>query len=105
MPMKYEYFRSYLNKRLDPDDVYLPVDESTTADLKALLPEGAGDYMYLAIKSDSAYEVVKLTNESGTLVLERGLGGTTPVLHHYGACIYGATPLDVLVMQALIAGE
>lgn len=98
MNLKVEYFSAFLTKALQPAEIYLPVSQNATADLLNLLQE-PDSFSLLSIRGDTQYEVVKAKNVSGTLVIERGLGGTTPVTHHAGSCVIGVTPLMLEAMK------
>ena len=101
MSMKIEQFGCYLTDRLEADASHLPVSQAATADLLALLSE-ADDYIYLAIADDQSYEVVRCRNEGGTLLLDRGIEGTTASLHGFGACVSSVSPLFVAVVKDLV---
>lgn len=104
MPYKNEYFSAMLNEKLEKDAVYLPVNEAVKADLVALLKE-EDDYIYLAIRSDTTYETVKVRNEAGTLLIERGVEGTTAVLHPYGSCIISVSPTVIAAIKDLVCNH
>ena len=101
MVMKTEKFVAFLTKNLPADSKSIPLSTSAAQDLLGLLSQG--DYIYLAIATDSArYEVVKCTNVSGNLVLTRGIEGTTPQTHASGACVSGLSPLIVAVIKDVV---
>lgn len=99
--MQIEYFATYLTDRLEPEGTDLPICNSAVADLLALMPD-EDDYIYLALKGDSHYEVVRAYNAGGTILIERAQEGTTAVLHHYGTCVSAVSPLVAAVMKDLI---
>ena len=76
MSMKIERFGAFLNDRMEADSSYLPLCAEATADLLNLLSK-EDDYIFLSISDDQSYEVVKCRNEGGTLLVERGIEGTT----------------------------
>ena len=98
MSMKIERFGAFLNDRMEADSSYLPLCAEATADLLNLLTE-ADDYIFLSISDDQSYEVVKCRNEGGTLLVERGMEGTTASLHGFGACVSAVSPLHIAVMK------
>lgn len=99
--LKNEYFSASLNAKLEATDVYLPVCDSAAADLRALLTE-PDQYMYLTLKDDVHFETVKVRNEQGTLMLERGLEGTEATKHPFGTCIVSVSPTVVALIKDLI---
>lgn len=101
MSMKIERFGAFLNDRMEADSSYLPLCAEATADLLSLLTE-ADDYIFLSISDDQSYEVVKCRNEGGTLLVERGIEGTTATLHGFGACVSSVSPLTVAVIKDLV---
>ena len=101
MSMKIERFGAFLNDRMEADSSYLPLCAEATADLLNLLSE-ADDYIFLSISDDQSYEVVKCRNEGGTLLVERGIEGTTASLHGFGACVSSVSPLTVAVIKDLV---
>ena len=101
MNMKTEFFSALLNRAMDPADVYLPIDASAEADLKALLAD-EGSYVYLTIRDELNAETVKCSLSGGTLVLERGLEGTQGVRHPYGSCVSTVSPTVMAVVKDLI---
>lgn len=96
-----EFFDATLISKLEASDVNLPVSETAVADLLSLLSDSES-YTYLAIKSDQSYEVVKAKGGNGVIILERGLEGTTPVTHPFGACVAMVSPLTLAVMKDII---
>lgn len=101
MGLKHLFFTARLCDRLEASEVHLPLSKAATADLLNHLPE-ADDYAFLSLKGDVEYEVVKVRNEGGTLLIERGLEGTTAVLHHHGTCVVTVSPLVVAVIKDMI---
>lgn len=85
------YF-SKLTHILEPTDRSLPVDNPQT--LINRLSEN-GDWTTLIIQDTVGYEVVKVMNYQGNLVLDRGLSGTTPKRFPVGSCI-SFSPSDEL---------
>ena len=104
MAYKNEYFSAMLNGKLDKDAVHLPVSEAVAADLLALLTDKES-YIYLTIKGDTTFETVKARNEDGTLLLERGVEGTTAVLHPYGSCIVSVSPTVIAAIKDLVCSH
>lgn len=96
-----EFFDATLISKLEASDVNLPVSETAVADLLSLLSDSES-YTYLAIKSDQSYEVVKAKGGNGVIILERGLEGTTPAMHPFGACVAMVSPLTLAVMKDII---
>lgn len=83
-----------LNSILEADDKYLPL---ATPDLNKLLshvPEG--EDIYLTIKDDLYTEYIKAQNQCGTIVIERGIAGTTPRRFPRGSCVFFETSLPVV---------
>lgn len=101
MNVRNEYFSASLNSKLEATDIYLPISEGAAADLKALLKE-PDDYIYLTLKDDVNLETVRVRNEQGTLMLERGLEGTEAVTHPFGTCIMSVSPTVVALIKDLI---
>ena len=101
MNVRNEYFSASLNRKLEATDIYLPISEGAAADLKALLKE-PDDYIYLTLKDDVNLETVRVRNEQGTLMLERGLEGTEAVTHPFGTCIMSVSPTVVALIKDLI---
>lgn len=101
MNVRNEYFSASLNAKLEATDVYLPISDAAAADLKALLTE-PDQYMYLTLKDDTNFETVKVRNERGTLMLERGIEGTTATTHPFGTCIVSVSPTVVALVKDLI---
>lgn len=101
MNVRNEYFSASLNACLEATDVYLPISDGAAADLKALLTE-PDQYMYLTLKDDVNFETVKVRNEQGTLMLERGLEGTEATKHPFGTCIVSVSPTVVALVKDLI---
>lgn len=101
MGLKHLFFAARLCDRLEASEVHLPLSNAATADLLAHLPED-DDYAFLSLKGDVEYEVVKVRNEGGTLLIERGMEGTTAALHHHGTCVSTVSPLTVAVIKDMI---
>lgn len=101
MALVSDYFSANINGRLESTDVYLPLNPPAEADLLNILADPAS-YIILTLKGERFIETVKATNQQGTIILERGLEGTTPVLHHFGTCISSVTPTILAVIKDLI---
>lgn len=99
--LKHLFFAARLCDRLEASEVHLPLSKAATADLLTVLPN-EDDYVFLSLRGDVEYEVVKVRNESGTLLLERGMEGTNAVLHHHGTCVSTVSPLVVAVIKDMI---
>lgn len=104
MGLKHMFFAARLCDRLEASEVHLPLTSAATADLLDTL-KNEDDYNYLSLKGDVEYEVVKVRNESGTLLIERGQEGTTPVLHHHGTCVSTVSPLTVAVIKDMVCNH
>lgn len=85
-------YASKLTKLLEATDRYLPVEDSQTL-LNRLSEDG--DWTSLLIQDTVGYEVVKVLNHQGNLVIDRGLSGTTPKRFPVGSCVTFA-PSDEL---------
>lgn len=96
-----EPFIAHLGKSLDAAEVYLPVSHAPYADLLRLLAD-PNDYTILTITDDTNEEVVKAKASGGTIILERGLGGTVPVKLSYGARVATVPPaLNVVIEERI----
>lgn len=95
------FFSAFTTDRLEANDRYLPLSDSAKADLLAALPNPE-DYMYLTLKGDVHLETVRVRNDSGTLIIDRGLEGTEPVLHHAFTCVSAISPTVVATIKDLI---
>ena len=84
---KNKYFTTFLTRKLEAGDLDLPIVEKAKADLLDLL-SGEDDYTYLSIV--------------GTLLLERGIGGTKPQTFTYGACIRTVSPTIIAAIKDLV---
>lgn len=100
MPLKTEFFSAYTTAAMSADDKALPVCDAARADLLGLLE--SGDYTYLSITDDAHFETVKVVNDHGTLVLERGLEGTDAVAHPDGACVKSVSPTVIAAIKDLV---
>lgn len=96
-----EIFSAGTTNVMEADAVTIPLGAEATADLLKLLSD-EDDYTYAAIASDATYETVKLTNVSNTLVVERGIEGTTAVKHPCGSVVCLVSPTTVAAIKALI---
>lgn len=95
-----DFFTAYLNEKLEANEVYLPLNDSAYADLLSNLLNSA-DYTYLSLRGDTNFETVSVRNDGGTLVLTRGLSGTTAVTHHYGTCVSTISPTVIAAIKDL----
>ncbi len=98
---KNKYFTTFLTRKLEASDLDLPIVEKAKADLLDLL-SGEDDYTYLSIVGDTDMETVKVRNDHGTLLLERGIGGTKPQTFTYGACIRTVSPTIIAAIKDLV---
>ena len=101
MDMKTLSLDGFLLKPLTVTDTYLPIDPSSAADIISAL-DTPGSYAYLSISDAGRYEVVKIEESGGQLVITRGAAGTTATGHSPGACVKSASPLMVEVIKDLI---
>lgn len=101
---KNEYFTAFTNEKLEATDQYLPLNAAAAADLRMLLTE-PDDYIYLSLKSDTDFETVKVRNEQGTLLMERGVEGTTPVAMPYGTCVVAVSPSVIAAVKDLVCNH
>lgn len=101
MTMQTEYFSAYLSERLEATDVYLPLADAARLDLINVLSD-ADSYIFLTLKGDTHMETVRARREGGYILLDRGLEGTTAVLHHYGTCVTSVSPTVIAAMKDLI---
>lgn len=95
-----EYFSAYTSAVMQAGDNYLPLCASAESDLVKLL--GEDGYTYLSILDDTNMEAVKVTNDHGTLVVERGLEGTKAVTHPSGSCVKSVSPVVLAAVKDLI---
>lgn len=96
-----DYFMASTVGVIDVQSVDLPLSRGAHADLANMLRE-PDDYIYLTIRSDTHMETVKVRNEAGYLIMERGLEGTKPAKHHVGSCVSSVSPTTVAVIKDLI---
>lgn len=101
MNMRTEYFSAFTNSRVEATDIYLPLPPAAAADLVNLLDDNDA-YIYLTLKGDTYMETVRVRNEGGVLIMDRGMEGTVAVLHHYGTCVTAVSPTVLAVMKDLI---
>lgn len=101
MSLTSEFFSAAINARLEATDVYLPLDPAAQTDLLNILADPES-YALLTLKGEQYIETVKATNQQGTIILERGLEGTQPALHHFGTCVSTVTPTVMAVIKDLI---
>lgn len=79
-------FSALLNNVLTADAQYLPISNTDYSKLLALIPED--EFAYLTIKDNLNKEVIKVTNQCGTLLVERGQGATTAKKFPNKSCIF-----------------
>lgn len=101
MPLANEFFSAYTLHTMEAEDRSLPLCDSARADLLALL-DGDDYYLYLSIADDLHFETVKAVNDHGTLVLTRGIAGTTAVRHPAGSCVKAVSPTILETIKDLI---
>ena len=94
-------FKAYTSKVLEATDVYLPLDTAALTDLLQLLST-PGSYTYLTLQDNTNIETVKAYAESGYILLNRGLSGTTAVKHPFGTCVTSVSPTIAQVIRDLI---
>ena len=78
-------FSALLNATLQADSGYLPLAPADMNRLLTLIPEG--DFMLLILDDAIHQEYVKVTNQCGTLLMERGLYDTEAVNFPLGSCV------------------
>lgn len=100
LKMATEFFSASLIDKINPDDVFLPLGEGAKADLLNILK--GGKYIYLSVRSEYAHETVRVRNEAGTLIMDRGIEGTEPAKHHIGTCVSSISPTVVAMIKDLI---
>lgn len=86
------YF-SKLTQILETTDRILPAEDTQTI-LNRLSDDG--DWTTVLIQDTIGYEVIKVLNHRGNLVVDRGLSGTTPKRFPVGSCVV-FTPSDELL--------
>lgn len=96
-----EYFSAYTSAKMSADDVHLPLCESAKADLLKLL-ENEDGYTWLSLIDESRMETVKVHNDHGTLILERGMEGTQAVPHPLGTCVRTVSPTVIAAIKDLV---
>lgn len=101
MALVTEFFSAYTSEKLEATDVYLPLSESAKADLLTLLNRD-GAYAFLTLRDEVNIETVKAHLEGDLIILERGLEGTTAVLHPLGTCVTATSPTIVAVIKDLV---
>lgn len=101
MPMRNEFFSAYTSCRIGPGDTLLPLHADARADLLALLSE-EDDYIYLSLVNDVGMETVKVKNDHGTLLMERGVEGTTDGTHPPATCVHAVSPTVVAIIKDLV---
>lgn len=78
-------FSSYLNSKLDAGAKYLTLSPDEMARLKTIVP--AGEETILTIADDLHREYVRVMNDTGTIVLERGIDSGTYSFPK-GTCVF-----------------
>ena len=101
MALVTEYFTASTAEKLEATDVYLPLHESAKADLLALL-DNEDKYVYLTLKDEVNIETVKASVRGDVIMLERGLEGTTAVLHPMGTCVSSTSPTIIAAIKDFI---
>lgn len=84
--MIYKPFRATLFDTILEDGNFLPLTERDKARLLTVIPEG--ESMFLTIKDNLYEEWVKATNQCGFVLIERGIGGSTPRKFVKGSCVF-----------------
>lgn len=100
MPLKNEFFSAYTTAPMSAGDRSLPVCPEARDDLLGVL--ASGDYIYLSIIDDIHFETVKVVNDHGSLILERGVEGTIAVAHPDGACVKSVSPTVIAAIKDLV---
>lgn len=95
------FFSAAINGKLGPQDVHLPLAPAPLADLLNILSD-PDDYILLTLRGERNIETVRARNQQGTIILERGLEGTQPVLHHFGTCVSSLTPTVIAAIKDLV---
>lgn len=83
-----------LNNVLEADDKYLPITMPDLTRLLAHIPEG--EDTYLTIKDGLYTEYLRVENQCGTILIERGAGGTAPRRFPRGSCVFFEMSLPVV---------
>lgn len=76
-------YSQVLTSKLDKADIVLPVGGDY---LIEALPE-AGDYTYLTIDDGVNIEVVRVYNDAGEILVQRGYGDSNPTSFPAGSCV------------------
>lgn len=76
------------------DDKHLTLTDRDNARLLAHIPEG--DETFLTIQDNLYSEWVKATNQCGTIVLERAVGGSEARKFPKGSCVFFETSVPVI---------
>lgn len=79
-------FNTSINSQLEPEGVHLPLTSIDSARLLSLIP--SGEFTFLTLKAPFAMEHVAITNQGGTLVMERGVNGTQAQRFPHGSCVF-----------------
>lgn len=87
-------FGARLNAVMEKDSGYLPLSQGDTNRLLALIPEG--EEMYLTIQDDLYDEWVLVTNECGTIVIDRAQDSSEARRHGRGSCVFFETSVPVI---------
>lgn len=88
-------FATSLADVLEAEDKVLPIMVKDTKELLTRLNKD-GDWTTVLVQDTIGYEVIKVLNFRGEIVLERGLSGTKPKKFPYGSCVV-FTPSDELI--------
>lgn len=84
--MKEVIFQTYLTACLEADDLDLPVSKDSNNRLLSQLNPGEFTFLTISV-APNMREDVMLSNISGTLILERGINGTTPLRFPRGSMV------------------
>lgn len=84
-----------------PTDKFLNLSHRDLTALIAIVPDG--EDIFLTIRDNAHVEYVMVTNQCGTLVLTRGLGGTEPTKFPFGSCV--KFELSITVVEWLICNH
>ena len=93
--------RGSLTTSISASDTTLPLSYALANALETRLAND-GDYTYLEITTSlGGYEIVKIINDAGNLIVERGAAGTSPINAPKGSCVGYA--VNTAVITDLIA--
>ena len=96
-----DYFSAFTCDPIEATAVELPLAGAAKADLLNMLKD-KDDYIYLTIRGDIHLETVRVRNEAGYLIMDRGLEGTQPARHHSGSCVSSVSPTVIATIKDLI---